>query len=324
VISAGVVVPTRLAAIGAAEPLEFVALAERIEALGFDSVWVGDSLLARPRPEPLTLLAAMAARTRRIGLGTAVLLPLLRHHPLVTAHAAASLDRLAEGRLVLGVGAGFPYPPSERELAAVGAGTAARGARLAETVEALRALWAGAGPVSYRGRYLSFEDVALEPRPSRRGGPPIWLGGNGPLALRRAGRLADGWLPTSATPQAFADGWKRVCEAASAAGRAEDAVTPALLATLSVHADEALAERVLRRFMESYYGVPLEPLSRVVGCFAGSAERCADWLLGFARAGVRHFVLRFAGDEAAGPVERAAGDLLPRLRAAARALPPAA
>src|SRR5471032_3489581 len=100
----GYLLPTRECIMeGVHETAPLLALAEKAEALGFDSVWVGDSLLARPRHDPLTLLAAVAARTRKVEMGTAVLLPALRN-PVVLAHQVATLDRLCEGRLILGVG----------------------------------------------------------------------------------------------------------------------------------------------------------------------------------------------------------------------------
>src|SRR5205823_6869894 len=106
-VGMGVVLPTREAAMAGGPEVEpLLAFAERAEELGFDSVWAGDAPFARPRFEPLTLLAAAAARTRRVTVGTAILLPALRH-PLLLAHAAATVDRIAEGRLVLGVGAGW-------------------------------------------------------------------------------------------------------------------------------------------------------------------------------------------------------------------------
>src|SRR5512134_1878754 len=114
-VKVGVLLPTREAVMsGRFETAPLLDMAERVEAMGYDSVWVGDSLLARPRFEPLTLLAAVAARTRRVGLGTAVLLPALRH-PLLLAHAAATVDRLAEGRLVLGVGIAADTPATRKE-----------------------------------------------------------------------------------------------------------------------------------------------------------------------------------------------------------------
>ena len=110
--------PTRDAVMsGRFETAPLLAMAEQVEAAGYDSIWVGDSLLARPRFEPLTLLAAVAARTHRARLGTAVLLPALRH-PLVLAHLVATVDRLAEGRLRLGVGIAPDSPAVRREFEA--------------------------------------------------------------------------------------------------------------------------------------------------------------------------------------------------------------
>ena len=100
----GYLLPTREQVMeGRPEAAPLLALAERAEDLGFDSIWVGDSILARPRHEPLTLLSAVAARTRRAELGTAVLLPALRN-PVVLAHGIATLDQISEGRFILGVG----------------------------------------------------------------------------------------------------------------------------------------------------------------------------------------------------------------------------
>src|SRR2546429_9200798 len=106
----GLLLPSREALLWADGNLAFlIDAARRAEQAGYDSVWVGDSLLARPRGEPLTLLAAVAGATTRVTLGTAVLLPLLRH-PISLAHALASLDRIAEGRLVVGIGPGAELP----------------------------------------------------------------------------------------------------------------------------------------------------------------------------------------------------------------------
>ena len=308
----GVLLSTRLAALKGADPDDFVVQAERAEAAGFDSVWLGDSLLARPRPEPLVLLAAIAARTSRIGLGTAVLLPGLRH-PVTAAHAIATLDALSGGRLVLGVGAGFPYPASARELSAVGVPFAERVPRLVEAIAIWRALFAGKGPTSHAGRFWKFEDVELTPQPARVGGPPLWLGGNAPGAQRRVARLADGWIPTSASPKVFAEGLARIRDEAERAGRDPEAIAPALLATLCVDPDREKAQRELRGFMEPYYGAPLEVLQQILGCRAGSAAECIDWLAGYAEAGVRHFVLRFASSDQRAQQERVAMDVLPGL-----------
>src|ERR1700726_5095872 len=106
----GYLLPTRERLMeGRPETAPLLELATRAERLGFDSVWVGDSLLARPRHDPLTLLAAVAARTRRVEMGTAVLLPALRN-PVVLAQQVATLDRISEGRYILGVGIASDVP----------------------------------------------------------------------------------------------------------------------------------------------------------------------------------------------------------------------
>src|SRR6185312_9748329 len=116
--------------------------------------------------------------------------------PLLLAQAAATLDQISEGRLVLGLGAGFTYPETERQFKAVGVPYEGRVGRLTETIAAVRALWSAAGePVSFDGRHLTLEQVALQPPPFNPGGPPVWLAGAGEAAERRVGRIADGWLP---------------------------------------------------------------------------------------------------------------------------------
>ncbi|TDD79163.1 LLM class flavin-dependent oxidoreductase [Actinomadura rubrisoli] len=190
----GYLLPTRDQAVrGEHEPGQLVGQARRAEALGVDSVWAGDSPVTRPRADALLLLAAVADATDRVVLGTAVLLPALRH-PILLAHQLATLDRLSDGRLVAGMGAGFPIPQTEAQFAALDVGFKRRVSRMEESIDAMRRLWTG-GPVSFKGEHFAFEDVTLAPPPSRPGGPPIWLAGGGVHALRRVARLADGWLP---------------------------------------------------------------------------------------------------------------------------------
>jgi probable F420-dependent oxidoreductase len=182
-------------------------IAEHAEALGFAAVWTADHLVlpvatsasypytrARgvsldpdwPFLEPLVALAAIAARTRRIGLGVSVYLAALRH-PIVTAKLVASLDQLSGGRVLLGVGAGW----IPEEYAALGIGWSERGRVLDEHLECLRALWTAERPAHAGPRY-AFEGIGFAPKPVR-GRVPIWIGGNSRPALRRAARLGDGW-----------------------------------------------------------------------------------------------------------------------------------
>src|SRR6202049_1931947 len=179
----GLLLPSREALLWADTDLAFVVdAARRAEQVGYDSVWGGDSLLARPRGEPLTLLGAVAGATARVTLGTAVLLPLLRH-PLALAHALATLDRIAKGRLIVGVGPGAELPGTHAELAAVGVPSKRRVSDMLSAIERCRRLW--------RNQETGLE---LLPRPFRPGGPPIWIGGTGPRMLHEAGATYDGWL----------------------------------------------------------------------------------------------------------------------------------
>src|SRR5438046_3454473 len=176
-VELGVRLPTREAVMsGRPETGSMLAMAERAEATGFDSVLIGDSLIARPRHEPLTLLAAVAARTKRVRLGTAVLLPALRN-PVVLAHVVATLDRVAEGRVILGVGIAADAPAIRKEFAAAGVPWDRRVGRLLETLEIRRAL-GSRDHVEFHGQHYTLDDGTTEPKPPRAAGPPIRIDGS--------------------------------------------------------------------------------------------------------------------------------------------------
>ena len=297
---------------GRPETAPMLAMAERAEAAGFDSVWIGDSLTARPRHEPLTLLAAVAGRTRRVRLGTAVLLPALRP-PVVLAHIVGTLDRVAEGRLILGVGIAADAPPIRKEFAAAGVPFERRVGRFLETLEICRALWSRDG-VSFRGKHFTLEDVTMEPKPQRPGGPPIWIGGSGPTALREAARF-DAWFPTGPHVEFFAEQFPLIQAAARAAGRPADAVTGAAYVTLALDPDAAAAERRLHGFLETYYAAPARAIMARQATYAGPLEGCVEWLQRWIAAGCRHLMIRFAGGDQLAQVDETATRLLPRLRA---------
>jgi len=306
----GYLLPTRERVMeGRDETASLLALAERAEALGFDSVWVGDSLLARPRHDPLTLLAAVAARTRRVELGTAVLLPALRN-PVVLAQQVATLDRIAEGRLILGVGIASDVPNIRAEFEAAGVPFDKRVGRMVEGLALARALWTGK-PVDWEGRW-TIKSGVLGPTPHRPGGPPIWISGSVTPARARAGRLYDGWFPNGPTAVEYAGQWEEVQAAARAAGRDPAALTGAMYLTLAIDENDARADATLNAFLEQYYGQRPDVMRKRQMCFAGSAAGAAAWLAAYVDAGASHLVLRFAGDpdrqlETVARLRRAAG-----------------
>ncbi len=290
----GYLLPTRERVMaGEPQAVPLLELAQRAERLGFDSVWVGDSLLARPRHEPLTLLAAVASLLPRVEIGTAVLLPALRN-PVLLAQQVATLDQIAQGRLILGVGIAADVPNIRQEFTAAGVPFEKRVGRLLEGLRLARALWSGQ-PVDWNGRW-KVEHAVLGPTPHRPGGPPIWIGGSLPASVDRAGRFFDGWLPLTPAADEWARLWKEVQEIARAAGRDETALTGAMYLTLRVDEKRGKADERLNHYLEQYYGQPAAATRRRQACYAGPKDGLAEWLHGYARAGVRHIVLRIAGD----------------------------
>ena len=268
-------------------------------------------MTARPRHEPLTLLAAVAARTRRVRLGTAVLLPALRN-PVVLAHVVGTLDRIAEGRVILGVGIAADTPAIRKEFDAVGVPFERRVGRFLEMLEICRGLWTR-DHVSFSGKHFTLHDVTVEPKPHRPGGPPIWIGGSGPTALREAARF-DAWFPTGPNVEFFSEHFPRIRAAAQAAGRKPDAVTGAAYVTLALDASPAAAEQRLHQFLETYYAAPARALLARQACYAGPIEGGVEWLQRWIDAGVGHINLRFAGGDQLAQVGEAVSRLLPRLK----------
>ena len=270
-----------------------LALAERAEALGFDSIWVGDSVTARPRHDPLTLLAAVAARTRKAELGTAVLLPALRN-PVLLAHQVATLDRISEGRLILGIGIAADMPAIRLEFEATGVPFDKRVGRMNEAMRLCKALWSGK-PVDWDGLW-TVKQGTVGPTPHRPGGPPIWFGGGLPAGRARTGRLYDGWFPNLPTAEEYPAQMEEVRAAARAAGRDPEAITPAIYLTLAIDDDAARADAKINAYLEHYYNVPAVAMRKRQRSFAGPAAEAAAWIESYADAGATHIMLRFAGD----------------------------
>jgi probable F420-dependent oxidoreductase len=312
----GFLLPTREMVMAQEQPdfLQIIDLAERAEALGFDSVWVGDSVLARPRLEALTTLAAVATRTQRVKLGTAVFLSALRN-PVVLANEAANLDLLSQGRLILGLGIATKSPTTEHEFAACGVPFSRRIGIFEEGVMIMRRLWEEAS-VTFTGRHFQLQDVCLGLRPYQPSGIPLWLAGSVDNALRRVLRLGDGWFPNPASAQEFAEQWKRLQALAHESGQEAQHLHRCVYTTLNINDDVAQAEREVRAFISGYYNTSYETMARRQGVCFGTAATCAAWLNEFVAAGVQTLVLRFGGPDQLTQLERCARDVLPQLRAA--------
>jgi probable F420-dependent oxidoreductase len=290
----GYLLPTREQVMeGRPDAAPLLALAERAEGLGFDSIWVGDSLLARPRHDPLTLLAAVAARTTKAELGTAVLLPALRN-PVVLAQQIATLDQISGGRYILGVGIASDVPNIRAEFVAAGVPFEKRVGRMLEGLRLSRELWSGK-PVSWNGRWV-LENSVLGPTPHRPGGPPIWIGGMVRAARERVGRLYDGWFPNAPDAQGWGAQWREIQDIAREAGRDPADLIGAIYLTLTIDDSADRASQRIDGFFENYYGQPAAAMRGRQANYAGPAAGAGEWLKSYVDEGASHMVLRFAGD----------------------------
>ncbi|MGY9057055.1 MAG: LLM class flavin-dependent oxidoreductase [Alphaproteobacteria bacterium] len=290
----GYLLPTREAVMeGRPEAAPLLTLAEKAEDLGYDSIWIGDSITARPRHEPLTLLAGVAGRTKRVKLGTAVLLPALRN-PVVLAHIVSTLDQVSDGRVILGYGIAGDVPNIRAEFEATGVPFEKRVGRMIEGLKLCQALWTGE-KVDWDG-YWKLSGQEIGPVPVQKGGPPVWVGGSHPDALKRAARHFDGWFPTGPGPDVCNGQWQEIRNYATAEGRNPDDLTYASYVTIAVDDDKERGIARIDKFLEAYYGVPGHILRKRMAAFAGPAEEAAAFVKSYTDAGASHICIRFAGD----------------------------
>ena len=284
-----------------------VRYAKTTAQLGFSALSVNDHLVFPVSwPDGATALAAVLGHTDDMALATTVALPVVRG-PVALAKTMGAIDRLSDGRLVLGVGPGS----SERDYAAVGIDFAERWERLDEAVRALRALGRSDG-APFVGRFYSTEGIVLDPAPRRSGGPPVWIGSWGSAAgLRRVARLGDGWVASAynTTPELFGQAWRALGRLL--AGHDKDpAVFPNALFTMWCYItdDTAEADRVLRERVVPAVHRPEDVLRERLAI--GTADQVADKLNAFTEAGVQRVFIWPVADEER-QLERFASDVRP-------------
>ena len=263
-----------------ASPEAIDAAAATAERLGWDSVWTTDHVLVdssdgaseyRTNFDVLGTLAWVGARYPTVRLGTSVIV-VPQRNAVVVAKEIASLDALSGGRVTAGIGVGW----SETEFAnlAMSERFAVRGAYVEETVALWRHLWAGSG-APFEGRFHRLSDYIFGPLPAQGAGLPIWIGGRADAALERAGRLADGYHSSAASPESFARRIPVIRAAAEAAGRP----MPLLSARVHVAWDEPVRSAEPRTY-----------------AMRGSAEDVAAEVAKWAELGVEHLALVFDAD----------------------------
>ena len=286
-------------------------MAETAERIGYDSVWVGDSITSKPRLEPLAVMAALAARTNRVKIGTAVMLNALRH-PVHLAHSIATIDNISNGRIVLGVGAGRSNNQMFiDEHTTVGVPIAERAGRMEESIDILRKLWS-LDDVSNTGGFYHFSGVTLEPRPVQQ--PlPIWISSNWvQRGLRRVAAQGDGWITNVPSTELFTQCWRMIENEAEELDRDIVSIPRCLYISVNLNEDaEALSEG--DGFMRAYYSTPYEVISKQLLCVFGPAQKCVDAILRYREAGADYFIVRFASPNQMEQLEKFTETVVPSL-----------
>ena len=315
----GLSLPNRGVLIGALTPGDLLDLAAAAEQTGFfHSVWVGDSLIHKPRLEALITLAGIAARTGTLRLGTVCLATFPIRHPVWLAAQWASLDVVSGGRTILGacIGGGL-----HAELEPFGVTPAERVGRMTEGITLLRRLWTE-DAVTHHGGYYRIDGMSLEPKPVQR--PcPIWIASNpkepltsSPLvqrAMARIGRLGDGYMTDRISPGEFAARWAFVREAAGAAGRDPGRLESAIHLMVNVNADPRRAYEEAKRFLDTYYSYDATPEIMDLWVAYGPPDTVAEKIHRYVEAGCTLPILRFASFDQRSQLELAARSVMPQL-----------
>lgn len=329
--SFGLILANRAVVLGAVKVRDLIDLTVEAERSGaFDTVWVGDSLLAKPRLESVTLLSALAGVTSRMRLAVGCMATFVHRHPVMLAHQWASLDVISNGRAWLVACLGGPSDANAAqaaEHAAMGVASAERPARLEEGIEILRRLFGGKN-VSHRGRFYAFEGVTLEPPPVQQ--PcPIWIASN-PTGLtwrggasaseaaverayRRVARFADGWMTNKLSPAEFRAEFARIAAMAREEGRDPATLGSALYHNVNVNEDRQKALEESKAFLDTYYTATFTPKFVEQWTVAGSPKQCVEQLRAYFDAGVGHMALRLTSWDQRGQFKRFLGDVAPAL-----------
>ncbi len=292
---------------GEFDPAAFRSYFSRVEELGFDSAWAQENMLgAAPQLGPLETMTYAAACTQRIRVGCAVFVSTL-HGPVHLAKSLASLDQLSRGRIDVGVGTGG----KGRQFAAFGVDPDRYVARFTEGIALMKALWTEPR-ITFDGEFWQLRDAPMEPKPFQKPYPPLWFGGSGPSALRRAVRLGHGFFGAGSTPTGrFADQVKIVREELAAAGRPAADFPIAKRVYIAIDEDAGRARRRINDEMERLYGRRSADIE--AAAVAGTPADCAAALREVVAAGAE-LILFTPMFEQAGHAERLAAEVIPQLR----------
>jgi alkanesulfonate monooxygenase SsuD/methylene tetrahydromethanopterin reductase-like flavin-dependent oxidoreductase (luciferase family) len=321
----GLTLSNRGVLVGLTTPRALLHLADAVEASPLmDSVWCGDALFVNRRLDALTLLAAVAGRTERVLLGPACMGSFALRNPMVLAYEWASLDVLSGGRTrMVACSGGGAGPVWEAETKAMGFNAEDRHKMMVEAMAVMRHLWTS-DDEPFKGQFWNFEGLTLEPKPAQS--PcPIWMATNpgrqvrgevdmagSDFALKRVGRIADGWMTHSVSREGFTRSWAMILGAAAAAGRDTSNFDHVLYHHINVGEDEEACLADSKTFLDLYYGANYTR-ERLEGWLThGPPQRCIEDLRRWKEAGCRRITFRLStmGDPIA-QLRRVTEEVLP-------------
>jgi probable F420-dependent oxidoreductase len=296
----------QLYADGEFDPAAFRAYLARVEELGFESAWAQEHVLGPAAVlGPVETMTYAAACTARLRLGCVVFVSTL-HSPVHLAKSLSTLDQLSRGRIEIGVGTGGPGRP----FSAFGVDPDRYVARFTEGLALMKALWTEAR-VTFDGEFWALQDAAMEPKPFQKPYPPVWFGGAGPAALRRAVRLGNGFFGAGSSPTAkFAGQVQIVREALAESGRPSGDFPIAKRVYIAVDDDAGRARKRMNTELERLYGHRSADIE--AAAIAGTPADCVRELRPVAEAGAE-LILFTTLFEPAGQAERLAAEVMPQL-----------
>lgn len=317
----GLTLPNRGVVIGVTTVAEMLQLAADAEAAGWDSVWVGDSIFAKPRLDAMVLMGAIAARTTRVRLGAACFASTPLRNALVLAYQWASLDFLSGGRSIFVACQGQGEPGGgafEGEFANFGIEPSSRMRRMEEAIEILR-LTSARENVDYDGEYSRFRNLTILPRPIQQ--PiPIWVTANPDLnkrrnaeqGYRRVARLGDGWMTTRKSPGDVETSLAMIRAFARETGRElKPDFEVVIYHNINVDEDRERAFAESKRFLDNYYSVNYRRDMLELWVSAGSPMQCIESLQRYVDAGATTILLRVTGYDQKRQFKRVTEEVLP-------------
>lgn len=316
-ISFGLTLPQRGVFFGAITIPDMLTMAQNADQSGlFDSVWVGDSLLAKPRPESLTLLGALAGSTQNVELGVGCMASFPVRDPFVFAYQWATLDMISNGRMLLAACTGIVGGgASAREGAIWGVADKERASRMEENMEICRLFWTE-NRVTYEGQYYKYVDIGIDAKPVQQ--PcPIWIAAN-PFnpkfvdrAMERVADKADGWMTTNISHGMFKMLYPKLRQALEKYGKDPDTFPNILYHNININPDRQAGLDESFRFLEAYYGPVFTREMVEAWTVCGTPEECVDQIRALRDAGGKRITFRFTAWDQKGQYQQLVDEILP-------------